>query len=60
MNPHGLRHVTTGGSARVDTPRPRKKAAILEAFDADTYQDGLRLGRAVIEQFRGRYPFEEH
>ena len=32
------------------------KAAILEAFHADTYDDGLRLGREVIERFRDPYP----
>ena len=32
------------------------KEAILEAFHADTYEDGLRFGRAVIERFRGQYP----
>ena len=32
------------------------KAAILEAFHADTYDDGLRLGREVIERFRDQYP----
>ena len=32
------------------------KGAILEAFHADTYEDGLRLGRAVIERFRDPYP----
>ena len=32
------------------------KAAILDAFHADTYDDGLRLGRQVIERFRDRFP----
>ena len=32
------------------------KAAILETFHADTYDDGLHLGREVIERFRDQYP----
>lgn len=32
------------------------REAILEAFHADSYKDGLRLGKAVIERLRGQYP----
>jgi transposase-like protein len=32
------------------------KAAILEAYHADTFDDGLRLGREAIERFRDQYP----
>lgn len=32
------------------------KEAIHEAFDADTYEDGLRIGREVVKRFRNRFP----
>lgn len=32
------------------------KAAILESFHADNYDEGLRRGRAVIAQYRDRFP----
>ncbi len=32
------------------------KDAIHRAFHAETYEEGLRMGREVIETFRGRFP----
>jgi len=32
------------------------KAAILESFHADSYEEGLRRGREVIAQYRDRFP----
>jgi len=36
------------------------KAAILEAFHADTYDDGLRLARQVVADYHDRFPAAMH
>jgi len=36
--------------------REEVKAAILKSFHADTYDEGLRIGRAVIAQYKNRFP----
>jgi transposase-like protein len=36
--------------------RQEIKAAILESFHADTYDEGLQIGRAVIARYKNRFP----